>query len=227
VVSTALINSSYVNLPNGQGSLLKVQRNGINLQLNWGDASLNSFIVPGGANIRCIDGYIHTIDRALDIPRDMMVQLTSHGLSDFVSLIGFGGGSMLDMISTPGVTVLVPDNQAFASTIPNWRPPNVPIPSLQQLTRFHVVNGLVFFQNMTSNCYQTMLSTSAPGRICTSQIGSGVIQLNDYMTRVLATITSSPTLEDDADIVAKNGIIHILDKVMIPNLSFYKEAKLA
>jgi len=213
VVSTALTNATYVTLPNNQGSLLKVTKNGIQLRLDWGHPTEFSNIIAGVGNIVCTDGWIHIVDKVLGIPPPMMDQLTNHGWNSFYDLVNYGGQQIQGLINSPGVTVLVADNEAFQA-LPDWRPPNVPIATLQNMARFHVIQSLTYFSNMTVGaCYQTVL-VGSPGRICVSPVGTGQVRFTDWMGRLLCTL-----LAGEADIVTKNGIIQVLDQVMIPNLA--------
>jgi uncharacterized surface protein with fasciclin (FAS1) repeats len=214
VFSTMLTNSSYVRLPSGRGSLVKGTRVGIQYTLNWGNPQINATIDPG-LYVECTDGIIYVIDTVMGIPPFLEEQLTNYDLSNFRDAVYRGNAQSI--INQVGVTIFAPDNQAFHDTIPgNW--PGASPATWNNLIRFHSISSLQFFANLTAGrVIQTGIGGNA-GRLEVTTGGAGVVNLHDYMARFLCNIS-----DYEADIVTGNGILHVVNRVMIPNMAFKEE----
>ncbi|MBI4781556.1 MAG: fasciclin domain-containing protein [Oscillatoriophycideae cyanobacterium NC_groundwater_1537_Pr4_S-0.65um_50_18] len=99
------------------------------------------------------------------------------------------------------ITVFAPTNEAFAELPPEalrqlLLPENRQ--ALRQILTYHVVQG-----NLTSNAIQ-------PGDVNTAE-GSDVSIANTS-----GTVTVSGATVTQADIVTRNGVIHAIDKVLLP-----------
>lgn len=98
-------------------------------------------------------------------------------------------------------TVFAPSNDAFAKMDPDELNTIISTPSLLvSLLQYHVVAAEVFSDDLTNGPVQTLLS----GQTVDVSLAGGGVTLNG---------TSNVT---DADIDASNGVIHIIDEVLIP-----------
>lgn len=170
------------------------------VKLNGGNA------VTGGANVTATDvaadnGVIHVIDRVL-LPPDIATCATYGGLTSLVTAVGAAaalgdGTAVVDALKTADLTVFAPSNSAFAAlgTAPEGA-------ALRDVLLYHVVGSRVLssaipgtapslLQNRWNNPVTLLFNTS-----------SGV-KVND------ATVTL-------ADIKCTNGIVHVIDKVLLP-----------
>ena len=95
-----------------------------------------------------------------------------------------------------------PTNEAFnalpAGTLDDLLDP-ANIDQLQDILKYHVVEGTVLSSSLTNGPVTTLNGDD----VTISGVGTGVIKVND------ATVTT-------ADIVASNGVIHVIDAVLIP-----------
>ena len=95
-----------------------------------------------------------------------------------------------------------PTNEAFnalpAGTLDTLLDP-ANIDQLQDILQYHVVEGTVLSTSLTNGPVTTLNGDE----VTISGVGTGVIKVND------ATVTT-------ADIVASNGVIHVIDAVLIP-----------
>ena len=99
-------------------------------------------------------------------------------------------------------TVFAPSNAAFAKLPPDELNTIISTPSLLvSLLQYHVVAAEVFSDDLTNGPVQTLLS----GQTVDVSLAGGGVTLNG---------TSNVT---DADIDASNGVIHIIDEVLIPD----------
>jgi len=97
-------------------------------------------------------------------------------------------------------TVFAPTNDAFSAiTVPNNTN------TLSNILQYHVLSGQVLSTNLSSGLVApTIISQSI-----TVQIDNGAPSIYDSMGRKSSVI--------EADIVATNGVIHIIDTVLLPN----------
>ncbi len=107
-----------------------------------------------------------------------------------------------DALDTGGpFTVFAPSNDAFAKMDPDELNTIISTPSLlTSLLQYHVVAAEVFSDDLSNGPVQTLLS----GQTVDVSLAGGGVTLNG---------SSNVT---DADIDASNGVIHIIDEVLIP-----------
>lgn len=99
-------------------------------------------------------------------------------------------------------TVFAPSNAAFAKLDPEELNTIISTPSLlTALLQYHVVAAEVFSDDLSNGPVQTLLS----GQTVDVSLAGGGVTLNG---------TSNVT---DADIDASNGVIHIIDEVLLPD----------
>ncbi len=99
-------------------------------------------------------------------------------------------------------TVFAPSNEAFAALDPETLNTIISTPSLlTSLLQYHVVGAEVFSSDLSNGPVQTLLS----GQTVDVSVAGGMVTLNG---------SSKVT---DADIDASNGVIHIIDEVLLPD----------
>ena len=109
---------------------------------------------------------------------------------------------LLELLQSPGpYTVLAPTDEAFAkiptNTIANWLED---IPKLKKILTYHVLFGEV----LTDNFAELNSAETVEGSVVGIDTSDG-IKVND--AKVLTT-----------NILADNGVIHIIDAVLMPAL---------
>jgi uncharacterized surface protein with fasciclin (FAS1) repeats len=107
---------------------------------------------------------------------------------------------LLDLLQSPGpYTVLAPTDEAFAkiptNTIASWMED---IPKLKKILSYHILFGEV----LTENLLELSSAETVEGSVVGIDTVDG-IKIND--AKVLTP-----------DILADNGVIHIIDAVLIP-----------
>jgi len=160
----------------------------------------------GGATVTTADvsasnGVVHLIDGVLLGSLDIVDQATVRGFSSLVSAVNAAGlVSALRGGGTNGLTVFAPTNAAFAA-IPGGAPTNTA--TLSNVLQLHVVGARALSSSLTNN--QTLTSLLGP----TLTIGiSG--------TTITVRGPSNTATVGPADIVAKNGVIHVVNTVLLP-----------
>ncbi len=179
-----------------QLSLLIEASNGVELN---GSTNVTS------ADISANNGVIHVIDRVL-LPLDIVGHAVAN--SNFTSLVGAlssAPGELVDVLSSEGpFTVFAPLNSAFdavSDVVATLTPEQ-----LTTVLTYHVVGGA---NVMSSDLSNNMAVTTVSGQDFTVSLDDGV-ELIDQ-TGASATIVLT-------DVQATNGVIHVLEKVIIPSL---------
>ncbi len=153
------------------------------------------------ADIAASNGVVHLIDGVLLGSLDIVDQATIRGFSSLVGAVAAadlvtalrGGG-------TAGLTVFAPTNAAFAA-IPGGAPTNTT--TLGNVLKLHVIGARALSSGLTNGQKLTTLQ----GPQLTVGITGGTITVAGPSN----TATVGP-----ADIVAKNGVIHVIDRVLLP-----------
>jgi len=186
--------------------------NGNNLNMFVNTASgvtLNGVSDVLTANIIASNGVVHVVDAVIGLPTvvtfatadpnfsSLVTALTSEGQPDFVSILS-GEGPF---------TVFAPTNDAFADLTDELAA--IPlVPSTAQLTavlQYHVVSGNILSSSLQNNQSVTTLQ----GGTFTVGLTDGA-KITDANARVSNIIA--------VDVQANNGVIHVLDKVLLPEL---------
>lgn len=170
---------------------------------------LNGVASVTTADIRASNGVIHVVDAVIDLPTivthatanpnfsTLVGALTSTGQPDFVGILSGNTNAPF--------TVFAPSNDAFAR-FENQNPGTLASLTPAQLTAvltYHVVTGA------------NVLSTGIPsGPITTFETGTFTVNgttITDEAGRQTNIIA--------VDVQAANGVIHVLDNVILPNLN--------
>ncbi|MDO5981104.1 fasciclin domain-containing protein [Flavivirga spongiicola] len=217
VTSTNLVDggSGYTNtLATGPGM------NNLSLYFDTSDGvTFNGISSVTTADVVCLNGIIHAIDTVIGIPTvvtfatadplfstlvDALTTLTP--ATDFVSILSRTADGNGDGINPP-FTIFAPTNDAFAAiTVPEES-------ILTQVLLHHVVGGL----NVQSGDLTPNGDTVAP-----SLQGDNLTITLPGTGNNIANITDGSGVSDigiiAVDVQAGNGVIHVINKVAIPNI---------
>lgn len=185
--------------------------NGAAVEINLdGGAKVND------ANIVMVDkrarnGVIHGIDAVLLPPTKNIVQIAA-GNPDFSILVeavtAAGLGDLL--ATTNNITVFAPNNQAFLDLLDEQEVGSLGelvtkiggIPALQRVLAYHVFGGGRVYSSDLTNTSIDMLSTD---KVTIDVAGPSLIDENNRTSGIIGT-----------DIQATNGVIHVINKVILP-----------
>lgn len=162
-------------------------------------------------DIMATNGVIHKVDAVIGLPTIVTHATANPNLSSLVSALTRpdqpGFVSILGGTTNSPFTVFAPNNTAFSSLLTELGLPNlaaVPGATLTEVLKYHVVAGAnVASTNITNN----MVVTTFQGgtfKITTT----GGVKITDQKNRVSNVIAT--------DVQCSNGIIHVLDKVLLP-----------
>jgi transforming growth factor-beta-induced protein len=144
------------------------------------------------ADIEASNGVIHVIDAVILPPsKDLVATAVDAGFETLAELLT--SQELVDALQAPGpFTVFAPTDEAFAalSEVPSGD-------ALTSVLLYHVVEGLVGSGNLSEGDVEMLSGESV------------TIDLSDGVKVDQASVTS-------ANILTKNGIIHVVDAVLVP-----------
>jgi uncharacterized surface protein with fasciclin (FAS1) repeats len=158
----------------------------------------------GGARVTTTDisasnGVVHLIDGVMLGSLDVVDQAIIRGFSSLVSAVTTAGlGTTLR--TTNNITVFAPTNAAFAA-IPGGAPTTAAglIPVLQ----YHVVGSRALAASLSNGQSLTTL-----------QGGALTVGITGTSVRLTGRVNSAGVTA--TDVIAKNGVIHVIDTVLLP-----------
>lgn len=175
---------------------------------------LNGVSTVTAADIDASNGVIHQVNAVIGLPTivthatansnftSLVAALTRSDMPDFVGILS-------GTTSSP-FTVFAPTNTAFSNLLTEfgWATLNdVPTSVLDKTLKYHVVtNTNVLSSSLTNN----MPVTTFQGQNFTIGLTNGpkITDANNRVSNIIAT-----------DVQCANGVIHVLDKVIVPNLN--------
>jgi len=191
------------DIPDGNTTLATANSNGAEVTIiNDGTGiyikdSTGKLAMVTIANLAGTNGVVHIIDIVLEYRDIVDIAIDDPNLSTLVGALTAAG--LVSVLQGPGpFTVFAPTNEAFAAI---EVPTNVTV--LSNILTYHVVSGQVLSTDLFSGLVADTLQTES----ITVQIDDGVFIYDS------TGLTSEVT---DADNVGTNGVIHIVDAVLLP-----------
>ena len=164
------------------------------------------------ANVAASNGVIHVIDKVLVPPGVLnVVQMAQLNPSFSVLVEAVVAANLATTLSGPGpFTVFAPTNDAFTSALAELTLTKAQLlasPNLAGILTYHVVAGNVRAA--------TVVALPKPASVTTVQgsaftVGT-TLAITDGVARSAALVAT--------DVIASNGVIHVIDKVLLPNLA--------
>lgn len=162
------------------------------------------------------NGVVHAIDAVIlpastltATPNAVQFAAANENFSILVDAVTKAG--LAETLSGAGpFTIFAPTNDAFIALLesnPNWNSlDDIPVDVLTSVLTYHVVAGNVLSTDLTTGYFTNLSKTPFDGEIHTSMYISTVdgVKINDA-----AAVIS-------ADNVVSNGVIHAVDKVILP-----------
>ena len=181
--------------PDGEQLSMLIERSGNSVTVN-GDVDVVT------ADVAASNGTVHIVDEIILPPNVVMAAMDNPNLfSELVTALGAAANldantSIVDALNGDGpFTVFAPDNNAFADA-----PAGLTAEQLRDVLLYHVVSGNLDSGEIPADA-ETLLGQML------SFDGTRISDTSDEA----ATITFT-------DVQTTNGIIHVIDKVLIPNL---------
>ena len=191
------------------GNAMSIYINQVNMRVTLNGESR---IVQG--NVRASNGIIHLVDRIIPLPSlvtfiladpllyNLAVALTRNDLTvDFTAVLSTQNGT-----SPAPFTVFAPNNLAFLDLLTELgvdRLSAIDEPTLNSTLNHHVVGEI---NTLSSDLSDNLLINTLEGEITANVTGGA--SLTDGNNRVSNIIV--------VDVQANNGVLHIIDKVILP-----------
>ncbi|MGY3792669.1 fasciclin domain-containing protein [Aquimarina sp. 433] len=176
-----------------------VQGDEVTIEMIDGEVFLNGSIKVVIADVEASNGIVHVIDGVLLPPADLQsIVEIAVGTPELSTLVGaLQAADLVDTLNGDGpFTVFAPTNDAFAAleAIPSGE-------ALTEVLLYHVAAGKFTAQDLLAG--QTV--TTVQGEEVTIEMIDGEVFLNESIKVLLA------------DIEASNGIVHVINEVLIPS----------
>jgi transforming growth factor-beta-induced protein len=161
---------------------------------------INGSVKVTTADVEADNGVIHVVDKVILPPTVVNHALANENFTTLVQAVIKAG--LAEALSSEGpFTVFAPTNAAFDALFAQLRISGIDALSAEQLVpilTYHVVSGKVMSTDLTN----TTVGTLNEGKSIKIDLTDGV-KINE--SRVIT-----------ADIVGSNGVIHVIDSVLLP-----------
>jgi len=205
VMSTDLSNGDVATLLSGKS---------INVSIMDGVVTLNNNAMVTNADNEASNGVVHIIDEVLlpegfELPKDNIVSIASEtpSLSILVDALTMFP-DLVDALSSDGnYTVFAPTNDAFTALlgiIGQSSLDDVPEDVIERLLKYHVISSAALMSGDLTDGQMAATLLSDDDKVSVGISGSDVT-ING------ANVTT-------ANVEASNGIVHIVDAVLVPSL---------
>jgi transforming growth factor-beta-induced protein len=167
-------------------------------------------------DVQATNGVVHLIDKVILPQRDIVE--TAVATSDFSILVeAVVAADLATALSGPGpFTVFAPTNAAFAALLTELGVTKAQLLAdkalLTKVLTYHVVSGRVPASTVTNG----LVATSLQGGKFTLNVAGGRVSITDGRARVANVVAT--------DVAASNGIIHVIDKVILPQRNIVETA---
>ncbi|MEO8774430.1 MAG: fasciclin domain-containing protein [Gelidibacter sp.] len=169
------------------------------------------------ADISASNGTIHIVDAVIGLPTVVDFALANPALSSLVAALQAADSQdpspkLIGTLSGKGpFTVFAPTNDAFAALLTELDPTgatklgDVAPATVQAILLQHVVSG-----NVTSDKLSTGTVATLGGEVMIDAPKLTITDANDRVSKILASLV---------DIQAVNGVVHAIDRVILPGQS--------
>jgi uncharacterized surface protein with fasciclin (FAS1) repeats len=158
------------------------------------------------ADLRAFNGVIHIVNAVLLPPTQNLVQIASANPDFSILVQAVVKAGLADVLSNPGAyTVFAPTNDAFVSLLGELGATSlddIDAATLKAVLLYHVVSGRVYSSDLKSGPV-----TSLGG---TFNVDLGTLMITDSKGR------KSGLVADKLNIQGTNGVIHVINKVILP-----------
>ena len=164
------------------------------------------------ADVQGTNGVVHVIDKVIvpTAPETNTIVDVAMGNEDFSILVTALTKTGLDAAlanEEAMFTVFAPTNQAFANLLTELGfggLDDIPVPTLTNILLYHVLDGTNLAADISTGYFSTLASGPSDGTNL-----SFYVDMSTTMINKRSKITGT-------DIAADNGVIHVIDKVILP-----------
>jgi uncharacterized surface protein with fasciclin (FAS1) repeats len=187
-----------------QGGIFKVEAAGTALTIQDGRNRIANITAT---DLAASNGVVHVVDKVL-LPANRNIVETAQALPDFSILVEAVVAANLQgaLSGTGPLTVFAPTNAAFAALLTELGVTKAQLLAdtalLTSVLKYHVVSGRVLKSDVPVGAAIATLET---GKTFTVDAGLNITDARARISKITAT-----------DVFASNGVIHVIDKVILP-----------
>ena len=163
------------------------------------------------ADMKALNGALHVIDKVLLPPSKNIVEIASGNPAFSILVQAVVKAGLADALATGGpFTVFAPTNDAFVALLGELGASSlddIPVDVLRSVLLYHVVSGRVYSSDLPAG--PLTVKTLNGG---TFEINAPTLKIKDFNNREANLV---PAL---LNIQATNGVIHVIDRVILPQL---------
>lgn len=182
-----------------------VANSNLSMYVDMSSTTINGRSKITKTDIMADNGVIHVIDKVL-----LPMSLVDHALANpmFSSLVAAVSKANLATAladNTKNYTVFAPTNAAFSALLSKLGVTlgDLSAGTLSPILLYHVLNGYIPAAQVTAGYFPTLSTAFGKNMVLQISTANGVLLNNN--SKVIAT-----------DVVATNGIIHVIDQVLLP-----------
>ncbi|MDP0500068.1 MAG: fasciclin domain-containing protein [Verrucomicrobiota bacterium JB022] len=191
------MNTFYVTAANGADIMIEVTPMGI--MLNG-----SAMVMLDSANVMADNGVIHAINKVIMPPKDLAGVASDAGFMQLVNA-ATAAGLVPALTGEDDYTVFAPTDEAFAAIADTVA--GLTTPQLVEVLQHHIVMGKVYASEVPMD---TEITTLSGGTIDVSSMDGQLMVTSETDNSAAITMTNVP---------ARNGVIHVIDTVLIPDLA--------
>ena len=202
-VLAADIKTGQTEVGSAGGPKLYISKNANGVFING-----NSKVIA--TDVAASNGVIHVLDNVLTVPKNTIAGIVAGDPKNFSTLLSLvKTAGLADVLSSPtiGYTVFAPTDAAFTELFKTVNPATLTVAQIKQILLYHVV----------------------PSRVFSPELANGdVTMADDNKSKVTIDLTNGATVKGvgntvaskitAANIMATNGVIHVIDRVLLPKL---------
>jgi uncharacterized surface protein with fasciclin (FAS1) repeats len=173
---------------------------------------LNGVSKVSTADIMASNGVIHIVDAVIGLPTIVDHAIANPNFTTLVAALTYnpesGFAGILSGSASSPFTVFAPTNDAFADFLTETGftgLSDIPSAVLENTLKYHVVGGANVQASQLTN--DQVIATFAGQNLTAKLSPARLIDANSRTSNIIAT-----------DVQCSNGIIHVLDKVLLPSL---------
>jgi uncharacterized surface protein with fasciclin (FAS1) repeats len=192
--NTSLTDRRYALL-GGKAQVLAVSKDSNGVSINFGIpgvANLTAHVLT--ADVIASNGVVHIIDRVLFFPETTSRTAQAAGLTELVAALQ-KAGIVNTVDGTDSLTIFAPSNAAMIAA--GWS--RLDIPTLQSVLQYHVVPSVAYSTDLKNGQQIKTLQ----GKNVAVRINGQSVQINDANVAV-------------PNVLIRNGVVHVIDKVLMP-----------
>jgi uncharacterized surface protein with fasciclin (FAS1) repeats len=220
--ATYVTTLSPINANSGAPTIsMFVQKSGSTVTLNGGIDSKGA--VVSTADVAASNGVIHIVNRVIQIPTLVDHVIDNPAFSTLLAIVTSTGGdfgdqsAVLDALNeTASATLFAPNNAAFTSLISELATVGIvpTAPQYSSVLQYHVVPGNV----RSTKLPEIVLNSPSVPTLNTQDITFSATGTTYKITGTFNPVRPASTIILPIDIQGSNGVVHTIDKVLLPSL---------